>query len=97
MLTALACNCSSSVPLIRQFLSSRHHPDPFSVPLLKGEEAKGWVNKHNLTQIQAHLNRHSSFAIIVGWDNPENVHFADIALSSPQENLKAQSIVETFA
>lgn len=96
MLIALSCSCHGSIPLIRQFLSSQHHPDPFSVKILQDADAKGWVNKNNLSDIQAYLAMRNSYAIIAGWGRDKKVHWADINNQNAQQQLKAQAIVERF-
>ena len=97
MLVALSCACHSAEPLIRRFLTSMHHPDPFSVKIYKAEEAKGWVSKNNLTDIENYLKTRSSYALIAGWGPDKRVHWADIQNSYPAEKIKAQAIVEKFA
>ena len=97
MIIALTCACHSAQPLVRRFLASQHHPDPFSVKILVNEEAKGWVNKNNLTDIQDYLKTRSSYALIVGWGEDKKVHWADIQNSYPAEKIKAEAIVERFA
>lgn len=97
MIIALSCACHSAEPLIRRFLSSHHHPDPFSVKIYKAEEAKSWVNKNNITDIQNYLKTRSSYALIVGWGENKQIHWADIQNSYPPEKIKAQAIVEKFA
>lgn len=99
MLVALVCNCAGSVPLVRRFLSDSHHPDPFSVPLYKGDEAKRYVDAHNWGDISAHIANHSAYAILVGataqTDSDYHV-WADINLRASQR-ITAKVIVEEFA
>lgn len=97
MIVALTCACHSAEPLVRRFLSSQHHPDPFSVKIYKNEEAKGWIGKNNLTDISNYLRTRSSYAIIAGWGEDKVVHWADIQNSYPAEKIKAEAIVEKFA
>lgn len=96
MLVALTCGCSGSQPLVRSFLSSRHHPDPFSVRIYQKEEALGWANKNNLTPLASYIGSMSTYAIIVGWDSPTNIHWADINNPSPDQKMKAEAIVDKF-
>lgn len=97
MIVALTCACHSAEPLVRRFLASQHHPNPFSVKIYVNEEAKGWVNKNGLTDIANFLKTRSSYAIIVGWGEDKRVHWADIQNSYPGEKIKAEAIVEKFA
>ncbi len=97
MIVALTCACHSAEPLVRRFLSSHHHPDPFSVKIYKNEEAKGWISKNNLTDISNYLRARSSYAIIAGWGEDKRVRWADIQSSYPAEKIKAEAIVEKFA
>ena len=97
MIIFLACSCHNSDSLVRRFLSSNHHPDPFSVKIYKAEEAKGWANKNNITDLQNYLANRSSYAIVVGWGEDKRIHWADIQNSYPAEKIKAQAIVEKFA
>ena len=97
MIIFLSCACHSAEPLIRRFLTSMHHPAPFSVKIYKDEEAKGWVRKHELTDIDNFLRTRSSYAIIVGWGADKRIHWADIQNSYPAEKIKAQAIAEKFA
>lgn len=97
MIIALTCSCHGAEPLVRRFLSSQHHPDPFSVKIYKAEEAKGWASKNNLTDIENYLKTRSSYALIAGWGPDKKVHWADIQNSYPTEKIKAQAIVEKFA
>lgn len=97
MIIALTCACHSAEPLVRRFLSSMHHPNPFDVKIYKAEEARGWVNKNNITDIANYLKTRSSYALIVGWGKDKKVHWADIQNSYPAEKIKAEAIVEKFA
>lgn len=97
MIIALTCACHSAQPLVRRFLASQHHPDPFSVKILVNEEAKGWVGRNNLVDIENYLKTRSSYALIVGWGEDKRVHWADIQNAYPAEKIKAQAIVEKFA
>lgn len=97
MIVALACNCHNSIPMIRSFLSSHHYPNPFSVTVYQGEEAKGWANKNSLTDISTYISKQSSYVIFAGWDKREKkVFWADINLPSPKESIKAESIISRF-
>lgn len=96
-LVVLACNCANSLPMARSFLSSHHHPNPFSVPVYRGEEAKGWAKKNNLSDISAYLSKQSSYVIFAGWDKSKRVFWADINLPSPKESIKADSLISRFA
>lgn len=97
MIIALACACHNSQPMIRKFLASQHHPDPFSVKIYVNEEANGWINKNNITDIQNYLKTRSSYAIIAGWGQDKKVHWADINNHYPAERIKAETIIEKFA
>lgn len=97
MIIGLICSCHNSTSVIRNFLSSHGHPDPFSVKLYKGEEAKAWVNKNNISDIQNYLAMHSSFAILVGWGENKQIHWADINSNYLPERIKGEAIVERFA
>ena len=97
MIIALTCGCHGAEPLVRQFLSSNHHPSPFSAKIYKNEEAKGWANKNNLLDISSYINSRSTYALIVGWGKEKKVHWADINNSYPDQQMKAQVIVEKFA
>lgn len=96
-LVGLVCNCSSAEPLIRQSLKAWGHPNPFAVRLYRGDEAKAFVNKNNLSDLIDHLNRFSSYCIVVGWGDDKVVHWADLNLPSVDAQTKAELIVETFA
>lgn len=96
MLVAVVCGCHGAEPLVRNFLSSHHHPDPFSVHIYKAEEGKSWVKKNNLSYIETYLDSRSTYAIIVGWDSPENIHWADINNAHADRLLKAEVIVDKF-
>lgn len=96
-MVALICNCASAPNLVRQFLVSQHHPDPFSVRLYKGPEAKSFAEHNHLSDISAYLSARSSYALLVGWGSPENVHWADINHNLPDQIIKAEAIVKRFA
>lgn len=96
-LVGLVCNCSSAEPLIRQSLRAWGHPDPFAVRLYRGDEAKAFVNKNHLNDLIAHLNRNSSYAIVMGWGDDKVVHWADLNYPSVASTADAKIIVETFA
>lgn len=97
MLVALICNCHSAPGLVRQFLASQHHPDPFSVRLYRGEEARAFASKHGLEDILGYLKNRSSYAILLGWSKDSSVlSWADINHSNPHEIIKAETIVARF-
>lgn len=96
-LVALVCNCAGSVPLVRRFLSTSHHPSPFSVPIYKGDEAKRLAQAY--PDILAHISQYSSYAILLGTTSTpatQEYVWADINLRHSQQ-IKGKVIVETFA
>lgn len=100
-LAILVCDCAGSIPFARSFLKRALPPqvDPFSVPLLKGKEAKLFAQNHGLDDLALHLSRVSSFSVVVGWvpATPSQVYWADFNLPSPEQTIKAEAIVERFA
>lgn len=99
-LVLLVCECAGSIPFARTFLKRAlpANVDPFSVPLLKGKEAKLWAERHDLTSLSAHLDRLSSFAVVAGWDagDTTQIYWADFNLPSPEQKIKAEAIIEKF-
>lgn len=94
-LAVLVCNCHNSAPLAREFLVSHGHDS--SMPrFYRGDEARAWVNKNNLSDLISYLSNQSTFIIFVGWDKKKNVYWADINLPSAKEKIKAESILERF-
>lgn len=67
------------------------------IPLFQGEEAKAWAEKNNLPDILAYINNRSSYVLVVGWTNKQDLDWADINNADPERQIKADMIIERFA
>lgn len=96
-IVGVMCNCHASEPLFRQFLFSNHVANYLSVPVFKGDKAKQWAKDNNLSDLKTYIDKHSSYAVIVGWTNTKDVAWEDINNVTPERELRAEMLLERFA
>lgn len=97
MIIGLSCRCAAAPNLFRQFLFANHVKNYLSVPLFKGKDAREWAEEHNLQDVASYISNHSSYVLIVGWDDETPSDWVDINNANSERQLKGEMILEQFA
>ena len=102
MIAVVACQCGSSDTLLRGKMSKFHYSGALTVPIIKGRE-KSYSKLNTLPQfpevreIRAHIEGHSKWAIIIGYDD-ERMKWVDLANGSYLKNdVDAELLLQHFA
>lgn len=101
----LSCECSSTVPLLRQTAQRAGIVNWMEVELHKGKEqclqVLSWfpITHKQLLAFRAledFISNNGTFAVFVGWDK-EYFYWSDIAKNEPASVARAEAIIHQFA